>query len=78
MIAKKANSVGLLRSISLSIGGSSIETFMPAEFTMMTPSMSNVIEMTMMPWPARMKFQYRQYCWKNRTIQVGFGHTTPL
>jgi hypothetical protein len=41
--------VGLLRSISWSIGESPVETLIPAEFTMMTPSMRSVIEMTMMP-----------------------------
>jgi len=40
--------------------------------------MSKVIEMTMIPWPARILFEYRPYCQQNRTIRFGFGHTTPL
>jgi hypothetical protein len=46
--AKKASIVGLLVSMSWNVGGST-ETCMPAEFTITTPSMSRVIEMTMMP-----------------------------
>jgi hypothetical protein len=51
-IANRAKIVGLLDNMSASETECS-EICIPAEFTMTTPSMSNEIETTMMPWPAR-------------------------